>query len=187
MVGAVNFGTAKGAQTPGYFIAGKTGSCTGQGTKLGLFASYGPVGDAQLAVVVVTRGPGQKGKIAAGVAGQIYRALSYRFIKPQNVPLARIPTVPRQRNPIVAEEDDDETAAEQTNTKTTTDANNKVILINKSAPKNAPSQQQQQKPLTQPQTYQQPKPQPTNPVEQPKQPISSNINREEQRPRIVRP
>lgn len=189
MVGAVNFGTAKGAQTPGYFIAGKTGSCTGQGTKLGLFASYGPVGDAQLAVVVVTRGPGQKGKIAANVAGQIYRALSYRFIKPQDVPLARIPTAPRQRNPIVAEEDDDaETATQQTDANTnTTDANNKVILINKSTPKNAPSQQQQQKPLTQPPTYQQPKPQPTKPVEKAKQPISSNINREEQRPRVVRP
>jgi hypothetical protein len=188
MVGAVNFGTAKGAQTPGYFIAGKTGSCTGQGTKLGLFASYGPVGDAQLAVVVVTRGPGQKGKVAAGVAGQIYRALSYRFTKPQNVPLARIPTTPRQRNPIVADEDDDAETAAQTNSNTnTTDANNKVILINKSTPKNAPSQQQQQQPLTQPQTYQQPKPQPTKPVEQPKQPISSNINLEEQRPRVVRP
>lgn len=189
MVGAVNFGTAKGAQTPGYYIAGKTGTCTGQGTKLGLFASYGPVGDPQLAVVVITRGPGQKGKVAAGVAGQIYRALSYKFTRPESVPVARIPLVARQRNkPVDMEEDDDSTdaaaAAQQTDANGNT--NNKVQTIKKTYEKNAPNQQQQ-KPLTQPQVYQQPKTQSAKPIEQQKKPISSNVQPEGQRPRVVQP
>lgn len=204
MVGAVNFGTAKGSQTPGYFIAGKTGSCTGQGTKLGLFASYGPVGDPQLAVVVITRGPGQKGKIAASVAGKIYRSLSYRFTKPASVPIARIPTAPRQRGvTLTSDEDtdeDDATSAQNNgeqgnsdaNGATTTDASdNKVEKIGITVPKNAPQQQQtpanktQQKPT-------QPTVQPiiiqAKPSEKQKQSApSNNAAPEGQRPRLVTP
>ncbi len=79
MVGAVNYGTARSAQDPTQTIAGKTGTCVGQGSWLGLFTSYAPVQDPQLAVVVVTRGSGERGRIAAGVAGKIYRGLDHRF------------------------------------------------------------------------------------------------------------
>lgn len=202
MVGAVNFGTAKGAQTPGYFIAGKTGSCTGQGTKLGLFASYGPVGDPQLAVVVITRGPGQKGKIAAGVAGQVYRALSYRFTKPQNVPIARIPTMPRQRavKPTDTEEDDDtETTAADTTTQQQTDVNgksatdSKVQTINKTYQKNPPSTQQQkttQPIIIRPKDFPLSNPTKTSPVQinpAGKPQVKQNAFPDGQRPRIVNP
>ncbi|MFL6255832.1 MAG: penicillin-binding transpeptidase domain-containing protein, partial [Pyrinomonadaceae bacterium] len=44
MIGAVSYGTARRAAAP-FTIAGKTGTCTGQGSKLGLFTSYGPVSD----------------------------------------------------------------------------------------------------------------------------------------------
>lgn len=80
MIGAVNYGTAKLAFDPAQTIAGKTGSCIGQGSWLGLFASYAPVTDPRLAVVVVTRGSGERGKYAAAVAGKIYRALDSRFV-----------------------------------------------------------------------------------------------------------
>jgi penicillin-binding protein 2 len=81
MIGAVNYGTGKLAYDPVQTIAGKTGTCTGQGSWLGLFTSVGPVEDPNLAVVVVTRGSSERGKIAAGVAGKIYRALNHRFGK----------------------------------------------------------------------------------------------------------
>lgn len=79
MIGAVNYGTAKGAYDPYQTVAGKTGTCIGQGSWLGLFTSYAPVVDPRLAVVVVTRGSGERGKYAAAVAGKIYRSLDARF------------------------------------------------------------------------------------------------------------
>ncbi|GAC1398691.1 MAG: hypothetical protein NVSMB56_13620 [Pyrinomonadaceae bacterium] len=79
MIGAVNFGTARRAYDPAYTIAGKTGTCIGQGSWLGLFASYAPVGDPRLAIVVVTRGSHERSKYAAEVAGSIYRQLATRF------------------------------------------------------------------------------------------------------------
>jgi hypothetical protein len=79
MIGAVNYGTAKLAYDPTQTIAGKTGTCIGQGSWLGLFASFAPVADPRLAVVVVTRGSGERGRVAAGIAGRIYRALDARF------------------------------------------------------------------------------------------------------------
>jgi penicillin-binding protein 2 len=86
MIGAVNYGTARLAYDPTETIAGKTGTCIGQGSWLGLFTSFAPVQDPQLAVVVVTRGSGERGKVAAGIAGHIYRALDPRYgriISPQ--------------------------------------------------------------------------------------------------------
>jgi membrane peptidoglycan carboxypeptidase len=75
MIGAVSYGTAKRAATPAFTVAGKTGTCTGQGSKLGLFTSYGPVGDPTLAVSVILRNSGMSGPKAAAVAGDVYRRL----------------------------------------------------------------------------------------------------------------
>lgn len=119
MIGAVNYGTGKLAYDPLQTIAGKTGSCSGQGSKLGLFTSYGPVNDPHLAVVVVTRGSGERGRVAAGVAGRIYRALNHRFGNRGGTP--QIATTPETLTPrpkinpneayIVSEEDAEADAA----------------------------------------------------------------------------
>ncbi len=79
MIGAVNYGTAKRASDYSLNIAGKTGSCIGQGTWLGLFASVAPVVNPKLSIIVITRGSGERGKYASGIAGQIYKSLSHRF------------------------------------------------------------------------------------------------------------
>jgi membrane peptidoglycan carboxypeptidase len=91
MIGAVNYGTAKLAYDPLQTIAGKTGTCIGQGSWLGLFASFAPVVDPKLAVVVVTRGSGERGRVAAGIAGKIYRSLDARFGNTGGVQMARTP------------------------------------------------------------------------------------------------
>lgn len=91
MIGAVNYGTGKLAYDPTQTVAGKTGTCIGQGSWLGLFTSYAPVNDPKLAVVVVTRGSGERGRVAAAVAGKIYRALNSRFGTPTNMRIAATP------------------------------------------------------------------------------------------------
>ena len=98
MIGAVNYGTGKRAYDPLQTIAGKTGTCTGQGSKVGLFTSFAPVHDPRLAVAVVTRGAGEKGPVAAEVAGRIYRALDQRFGNTGQSPmLANDRLVPRPK------------------------------------------------------------------------------------------
>lgn len=91
MVGAATYGTGKLAYDPIMQVAGKTGTCIGQGSWLGLFTSYAPVADPRLAVVVVTRGSGERGRVAAAIAGKIYRALDYRFGKVVGGQLATTP------------------------------------------------------------------------------------------------
>lgn len=76
MVGAAQYGTAHRGVNAGLGIAGKTGSCIGKGSWVGLFASVAPVENPKYAVVVITRGQGERGKYAAAVAGKIYDALS---------------------------------------------------------------------------------------------------------------
>lgn len=75
MIGAAEYGTARRGMDQTLGVAGKTGSCIGRGSWVGLFASVAPVEDPQYAVVVITRGENERGRIAAGIAGQIYREL----------------------------------------------------------------------------------------------------------------
>jgi hypothetical protein len=79
MIGAVNYGTARRSGSTQFNAAGKTGSCTGQGSWLGLFASVAPVINPKLAVVVVTRGQAERGKYASAIAGKVYQALASRM------------------------------------------------------------------------------------------------------------
>jgi len=79
MIGAVNYGTGRLSYDPTQTIAGKTGTCIQQGSWVGLFTSFAPVVDPNLAVVVVTRGPDARRHVPAAIAGRIYRALAYRF------------------------------------------------------------------------------------------------------------
>lgn len=78
MVGAVNYGSGRKAHDPGQQVAGKTGTCIEDGRWVGLFASYAPVVNPQLAVVVIARGPDARGHFPAAVAGRIYREFSNR-------------------------------------------------------------------------------------------------------------
>ncbi len=79
MIGAVNYGSGHKAYRPEQTVAGKTGTCIGQGAWLGVFTSYAPVVNPKLAVVVITRGTDAHNHLPAAVAGDIYRALSPRF------------------------------------------------------------------------------------------------------------
>ncbi|MBV8858641.1 MAG: hypothetical protein JOZ02_17035 [Acidobacteria bacterium] len=116
MIGATSYGTAKRSAAP-FTIAGKTGTCTGQGSKLGLFTSYGPVGDPTLAVSVILRNSGVSGPKASVVAGDVYRRLAYdaRFApKPDSRPmlandmLAPRPHIDPRKAAVVSDEENDD-------------------------------------------------------------------------------
>jgi cell division protein FtsI/penicillin-binding protein 2 len=80
MMGAVEFGTARrAAYDPEEPILGKTGTCTDRvtPTHLGWFGSFNDVGHNKLVVVVLlTGGRPVNGPVAAGIAGNVYKALS---------------------------------------------------------------------------------------------------------------
>ena len=78
LVETVQYGTARVAYSSGLRIAGKTGTCEGQGSELGLFASYAPAAAPRVTVVVGTRGPDATGGSAAAIAAQVHRALKIR-------------------------------------------------------------------------------------------------------------
>jgi membrane peptidoglycan carboxypeptidase len=106
MVGAVNYGSGKRAYDPTQTVAGKTGTCIGQGSWLGLFTSYAPLVNPKLAVVVIARGTDAHGHFPAAVAGQIYRDLSHRFGTPTNLPIASV-TDSTGGDPKAAAEDEE--------------------------------------------------------------------------------
>ncbi len=105
MVGAVNYGSGKKAYDPLQTVAGKTGTCIGQGGWLGLFTSYAPLANPRLAVVVISRGPDARRHFPAAVAGRIYRELNSRFGTPINLQLA---TAPAADDPKAAELNEEE-------------------------------------------------------------------------------
>lgn len=121
MVGAAEYGTARRGVDAAMGIAGKTGSCRGKGSWLGLFASVAPVEKPKYAVVVITRGQGERGKYAAAVAGRVYEALRSRLFENGSRDLASIPVKLRPKSmvePATAtagieeEEEEDEDSAE---------------------------------------------------------------------------
>lgn len=79
MVGAVNYGSGRKAYDPTQTVAGKTGTCIGDGGWVGLFTSYAPLANPRLAVVVITQGTDARRHVPAAVAGEIYRQLNHRF------------------------------------------------------------------------------------------------------------
>ena len=116
MIGAVNYGSGRRAYNPMMTIAGKTGSCreeAGNRPWLGLFTSYAPVHDPQLAIAVIVRGSGARGKYSAAIAGQIYNSLRGRFGIKGAVPtgLANDMLTPRPKvdpRKVAIESDEDE-------------------------------------------------------------------------------
>lgn len=81
MIGAAAYGTARRGVDASLGIAGKTGSCISKGTWVGLFASVAPIEKPKYSVVVITRGERERGKYAAAVAGQVYKALSRGIVR----------------------------------------------------------------------------------------------------------
>lgn len=79
MVGAVNYGSGRKAYDPTQTVAGKTGTCIGDGGWVGLFTSYAPLANPRLAVVVIAQGTDARSHFPAAVAGEIYRQLNHRF------------------------------------------------------------------------------------------------------------
>jgi hypothetical protein len=79
MIGAAEYGTAHRGVDASMGVAGKTGSCIGKGSWVGLFASVAPVEDPKYSVVVITRGQSERGRVAASIAGQIYETLRPRI------------------------------------------------------------------------------------------------------------
>ncbi len=100
MAGTVNYGTGKAAYDPIGQVAGKTGTCTDR-DKLGLFTSFNSVDNPKLVVTVITTGRGEAGKKAADIAGRVYRAISYRFLRDQGVSTAAS-TAPLHSNDLKA-------------------------------------------------------------------------------------
>jgi penicillin-binding protein 2 len=114
MIGAVNYGSGRKAYRPEQTVAGKTGTCIGQGSWLGLFTSYAPVVNPRLAVVVITRGTDAHNHLPAAVAGNIYRALSPRFGTQINFQVAEGPddeTPTRDKKAAALDEEAQETKA----------------------------------------------------------------------------
>jgi membrane peptidoglycan carboxypeptidase len=112
MVGAVNYGSGKKAYDPLQTVAGKTGTCIGQGAWLGLFTSYAPLANPRLAVVVITRGSDARNHFPAAVAGKIYRDLGSRFGAPINLQIATIKPGDDSKAAELNEEDKDAAEAD---------------------------------------------------------------------------
>lgn len=112
MVGAVNYGSGKKAYDPLQTVAGKTGTCIGQGGWLGLFTSYAPLANPRLAVVVISRGPDARRHFPAAVAGRIYRELNSRFGTPVNLQLATAPVADDPKAADLNEEEKDAAEAD---------------------------------------------------------------------------
>jgi penicillin-binding protein 2 len=116
MVGAVNYGSGKKAYDPLQTVAGKTGTCIGQGAWVGLFTSYAPLANPRLAVVVITRGPDARKHFPAAVAGRIYRELGPRFGAPIHLQVATDQKADQKASELNEEEKDvaeEEIAAEE--------------------------------------------------------------------------
>ena len=113
MIGAASYGTARRGMDPALEVAGKTGSCIGGGSWVGLFASVAPIENPQYAVVVILRGQSERGKYAAAVASSIYNALRNRIKIDGNRSLAKLPLQLKPQSKIdaktSAEMDDGET------------------------------------------------------------------------------
>jgi penicillin-binding protein 2 len=119
MIGSVNYGSGKRAFDAMQTIAGKTGTCIGSDRSwLGLFASYAPVQNPRLAIVVVIKGSDGRRHFPAFVAGQIYRSLKHRFGNDSDgMPYASAPVVPRPKidakaAAAISDEDREEQEAE---------------------------------------------------------------------------
>lgn len=107
MIGAAEFGTAHRGVDASMGVAGKTGSCIGKGSWVGLFASVAPVEDPKYSVVVITRGQSERGKYAAAIAGKVYQALNGQIKRNRDLLYARQLKVKPPTENVAADEADE--------------------------------------------------------------------------------
>ena len=152
MIGTAEYGTAHRGVDASLGIAGKTGSCIYKGTWIGLFTSVAPVENPKYAIVVITRGSGERGKYAAAIAGHVYQALSPKIRPARNLALAASrfgnrPSVQKNMAAADDEDDDDDAAnADDTSAKNDDGADSSTQTVPAINPKPAVSQPVQ-KPL----------------------------------------
>jgi hypothetical protein len=121
MVGSVRYGSGRKAYDPSEIIAGKTGTCIDNGQWVGLFTSYAPLNDPKLAIVVIARGSDGRNHFPAAVAGRIYRELSSRFVKANDMNLAKMnnsATLPAATDTDEEETDEDATSESRSESET---------------------------------------------------------------------
>lgn len=123
MIGAVNYGSGRRAFDPRETIAGKTGTCIDQGSWIGLFTSYAPVNDPELAVVVIAKGSDARNHFPAAVAGRIYRDLNSRFASARGIEIPGKKSA--ASNPPVAIDDDLEADDEDAHAASDSESDNK--------------------------------------------------------------
>jgi len=135
MVGAVNYGSGRRAYDPLQTVAGKTGTCIGQGGWVGLFTSYAPLAKPRLAVVVSTEGTDAHSHFPAAVAGTIYRDLNHRFGTPTNMQVAD--TLDDEEKDIADQEAAAETGDATTTGTASTDAQQNTAAVPSTSPAGA--------------------------------------------------
>lgn len=118
MIGAVSYGSGRKAFDPQETIAGKTGTCIEQGAWIGLFVSYAPVKDPELAVVVIGKGVDGRSHFPAVVAGRIYRELNSR-LGPGNAPVMAAANQQTAITDVDSDQDDEEADAASDEAKAT--------------------------------------------------------------------
>lgn len=101
MLAAVQYGTARRAHLANVSILGKTGTCSRDGTRFGLFASYLGLDHPRMVVVVILRGNRSVfGPRAAEIAGDIYKALDQRRYFAVNHERRRTASLPAMALPV---------------------------------------------------------------------------------------
>ncbi len=148
MVGAAEYGTAARGVDASMGVAGKTGSCIGKGSWVGLFASVAPVEDPKYSVVVITRGQSERGRVAAGIAGQIYNTLRPRINRnPESLWAKRtMKPQPAKADDDDEGEDDDMAATEEDDASSAAAAPSRQIAV-QPAPKKLVQKTTQSKPV----------------------------------------
>ena len=146
MMGAAEYGTARRVDHS-LGIAGKTGSCISKGTWVGLFASVAPIEQPKYSVVVITRGPSERGKYAAAVAGQVYSALRTHITR-TNTNLAQTEFKVQPKSPIDTraakmadeEDEDDDAMADNDGSASQTDTidSGRAVITVPTAPSSRP-------------------------------------------------
>ena len=161
MIGAASYGTARRGVDSSLEIAGKTGSCIGNGSWVGLFASVAPIENPKLAVVVILRGQAERGKYAAAVAGKIYDALRNRIAVSGKQNFANLPLQLKPQSKIDAktaaqmddaeDEDSDDTGTVRQGKKGDTDEFETSVvkpqIVTGQTPKSMKNDNQNQTPL----------------------------------------
>jgi membrane peptidoglycan carboxypeptidase len=145
MVGAVNYGSGRAAYDPTQTVAGKTGTCIGDGGWVGLFTSYAPLANPRLAVVVIAQGTDARRHFPAAVAGEIYRGLNHRFGTAINLQVAS--TLDDEEKEVADAEEAAEQTADSMAAETPETSAAKPNMT--TAPASAPANTQQAKPATQ--------------------------------------